>query len=116
MMQRLCKYCGDFHDIEAWPHNCMPEANWARSDLPAPRFIADSMPPTQSMVDGKFYTSKAALRATYKPSGNKDGKRYVEVGNDPSILNPKPFQKPRPKREEIKAAIGKAFSRVGLGA
>ena len=112
MPQRLCKVCDGWHDLnEPWPHNCCSEAP-ARSSLPAPQVIADTMAPTQSMVDGKFYTSKAALRATYKPSGNKDGKRYNEVGNE----KPKPFQKPRPKREEIRAAVRRAASRVGLGA
>jgi len=114
--ERFCKVCGGWHDIERWPHNCMPERNYAASDLPAPMLINDSMEPTQSMVDGQFYTSKAALRATYKPSGNKDGKRYVELGNDSSILDPKPFKKPKPDRNEIKAAVGKAMSQAGLGA
>ena len=78
--------------------------------------IGDTIEPTQSMVDGQFYTSKAAIRATYKPSGNKEGVRYAEVGNDPSIMNPKPFKKPKPDRKAIKAAVGKAFSKAGLGA
>jgi|UniRef100_A0A6H1Z9X0 hypothetical protein len=114
--ERLCRCCGGWHDLERWPHNCMPERNMAASDLPAPRIIGDSIEPTQSMVDGKLYTSKSALRSTYKPSGNKDGKSYVEVGNDSSVTNPKPYVKPKPDRKEIKAALGKAFSQAGLGA
>ena len=114
--ERLCRCCGGWHDIERWPHNCLPERPWAASDLPAPMLINDSMEPTQSMVDGQFYTSKAALRATYKPSGNREGKSFVEVGNDSSVTSPKPFKKPKPDRKEIKAAVGKAFSQAGLGA
>jgi hypothetical protein len=94
----------------------MPERNLAQSDLPAPGVISDTMEPTKSMVDGQYYTSKSALRATYLPSGNKEGKRYIEIGNDSSVTNPKPRKKPAPDREGIKAAIGRAFSRVGLGA
>ena len=117
MSERYCKVCDGWHDLDKpWPSNCMPERTWTRSELPAPYFVCDTMEPVQSMVDGKFYTSKSALRATYQPSGNKEGKRYVELGNDSSVLNPKPFQKPRPKREEIRAAVRKAASRVGLGA
>lgn len=102
--------------MERWPHNCLPERNYAASDLPAPMLINDSMEPTQSMVDGQYYTSKAAIRATYKPSGNKEGKRYVEVGDDSSVVNPKPFKKPKPDRQAIKASVGKAFSQMGFGA
>ena len=116
MAVRYCKVCDGWHDLEKpWPSNCRPEAP-PRSSLPAPRVIGDTMDPTQSMVDGKFYTSKSALRATYMPSGNKDGKRYVEVGNDSSVLNPKPYKKPPPDRQAIRAAVRRAASRVGLGA
>jgi hypothetical protein len=89
--------------------------NGARSDLPAPMLINDTMEkPIQSMVDGKYYDSKARLRETYKPSGNKEGKRYVEMGNDPSIT--KPYKKPKPDRNGIKASVRRAFSQAGLGA
>lgn len=86
----------------------------ARSDLPAPMLINDTMEPTQSMVDGQYYTSKSQLRSTYKPSGNKEGKRYVEMGTDPSIT--KPYKRPKPDRESIKASVRTAFSKAGLGA
>lgn len=86
----------------------------ARSILGAPMIASDEMPPTQSMADGKTYTSKAALRATYLPSGNPEGARYTEVGNDPAIFRVPP--KPKSDRKAIKAAVGKAFSRAGLGA
>lgn len=82
----------------------------ARSDLPGPMIISDTMEPVQSQLDGKFYDSKAALRSTYKAAG------VVEVGNDSSVLNPKPFKRPKPKREDIKASVNKAFSKAGLGA
>lgn len=112
--ERLCRVCGGWHELDRWPHNCMPERNYAASDLPAPMLIQDSMEPTQSMVDGQYYTSKSALRATYKPSGNKEGVRFIELGGDPSITKPAP--KPKPDRKAIKAAVGKAFSQAGLGA
>lgn len=110
MRERFCKVCGGWHQLDRWPHNCMPERNWNRSDLPGPMVIRDTMDPVQSMLDGKMYDSKANLRATYRAAG------VTEVGNDPSIVNPKPFKKPRPDRQAIKAAVGKAFSQAGLGA
>lgn len=80
----------------------------ARSIHGCPMVIGDSMTPVQSMLDGKLYDSKAALRATYKAAG------VVEVGNDPAMYRKGP--KPRADRKAIKAAVHKAFSRAGLGA
>lgn len=37
-----------------------------------------------SYADGKMYTSKAAMRASYKASGNPQGVEYIEVGDDQS--------------------------------
>lgn len=82
----------------------------ARSIHGCPMVITDTMDPVQSMLDGKMYDSKALLRSTYRAAG------VTEVGNDPSIINPKPFKKPPPDRKAIKAAVGKAFSQAGLGA
>jgi hypothetical protein len=106
---KLCALCGDMHAVDDWPDNHV-------QPLAAPMVIRDGMDPVQSMLDGKLYDSKRALRATYRPSGNREGKYYSEVGNDPSVLSPKPYVKPKPDRKAIKAAVGKAFSRVGFGA
>ena len=109
MAERFCKVCRGWHDLDKpWPHNCLPERKMARADLPAPAVIADTMPPVQSMLDGKLYDSKAALRATYKAAG------VTEVGNDSSVLDPKPFQKRYSKREDIKTSVRRAASRVGI--
>jgi hypothetical protein len=106
---KLCALCGDMHDVHDWPDNHV-------QPLAAPMVIRDDMSPVQSMLDGKLYDSKRALRATYRPSGNREGKYFTEVGDDKSITDPKPFVKPKPDRKAIKAAVGKAFSRAGLGA
>jgi hypothetical protein len=60
-----------------------------------------------SMLDGKLYDSKSRLRRTYREAG------VTEVGNDVPTAPP-PMK--RPRREDIKAAVGKAFSKAGLGA
>jgi len=78
-----------------------------RSSLPAPMLISDTMEPVQSMVDGRFYTSKAVLRASYRAAG------VVEVGNDPSRLKPKP--KPQPNRKAIRQSVEKAFAQHASG-
>lgn len=106
--ERLCKVCGGWHDLDKpWPDNCLPERNWTRSDLAAPMIIQDTMQPVQSMLDGKMYDSKSALRQTYKAAG------VVELGNE---APKKPKAPERPKRAEVKAAVSKAFSQAGLGA
>lgn len=54
-----------------------------RSDLPAPIVMRDTFDqPVQSMADGKFYTSKRALAATHKASGNPHGQDFIELGNE----------------------------------
>jgi hypothetical protein len=87
-------------------HGAAP-ARRARSSYASPSVISDTMAPVQSMLDGRLYESKSALRATYRSAG------MTEVGNDPAILRPRPRTKP--DRRAIKAAIARAFSRAGLG-
>ena len=81
---RKCKYCGDFHAFDAWPHNCLPPANWNRSDYPAPNIQTDSVPGgvngMRSMADGRFYTSKAK----YYDSVKRAGAHIVEA-NEPHM-------------------------------
>ena len=74
-----------------------------RSHLASPMIIADGIE-VRSMVDGQTYTSKRALRQSYKAKG------YVEVGNEEPVLAPPPKQ----DRKAIRDSIGKAFNRAGL--
>jgi len=66
-------------------------------------FISDIMPEIRNMVNGKFYTSKASFRQATKAAG------CIEVGNDSSIVNPKPRKRielsKKERRESIKKAI-----------
>lgn len=94
-------------------HGSEPAFN-KRSILGAPVVIGDEMAPTRNMVDGKIYTSKSAMRATYRPSGNAEGTSFAEVGNDPAMFR-RP-SKPKPDRGAIKATVDRAFSRAGFGA
>ena len=77
-----------------------------RSSLPCPMINLDTMPETQSMLDGKYYTSKAKLRETYKQAG------VVEVGNDPARLKK---SKPTPDKKTIRDAIRKAAAEHSMG-
>jgi hypothetical protein len=78
----------------------------ARSDLGAPMVITDEMPSTQHMADGCYYTSKRKFRVVTRAHG------CIEVGNDPARLR-RP-QRPKPDRGSIRAAVARAFSRIGL--
>lgn len=79
------------------------KASAKRSNLSAPMVIGDCVE-VKSMVDGKVYTSKAALRQSYRARG------YAEVGNEE--LKPPP--KPKPDRKAISESVGKAFARAGI--
>lgn len=83
------------------------ERRVVRSSLACPMVIADGMAPVQSMLDGRMYDSKAALRATYRAAG------VVEVGNDPARLRPR--ARAKPDRSKIKEAVEKASARWERG-
>lgn len=74
-----------------------------RSALSAPMVVSDQIE-VKSMVNGEMYTSKRALRRSYRERG------YIEVGNEEQRI-PK---KPKPDRKRIREAVGKAFARVGI--
>lgn len=105
MRERLCRQCGCWHSVDEWPH--VYDAPKAQSDaLPIPMFISDTMNPTEH-VDGKLYTSKSQFRAVTKAHG------FIEVGNDPARLRPKPRAKTT--RSEIKDSVQKAAARLRAG-
>ena len=74
----------------------------ARSDLPRPYVISDSMPPTEQ-VDGRFYTSKAAFRRVGRANG------LIEVGTEKlSAIKPRETSTKQVKdqrRRDIRTAI-----------
>jgi hypothetical protein len=38
----------------------------------------------------------------------------TEVGDDSSVMDPKPFKKPPPDQKKIKESLAKAYSKVNL--
>jgi hypothetical protein len=75
----------------------------ATSNLAFPMVVSDQIE-IKSMVDGKTYTSKSALRQSYRAKG------YLEVGNE-SFKDPLKF---KPDRKSIRNSVGKALNRVGI--
>lgn len=78
----------------------------ARSDLPFPMVMSDQIE-LRSMVDGKTYTSKRGLEASYRASG------HVVVGNEWLKNEPK-APKPKIDRKAIRDSVGRAFNRAGI--
>jgi len=87
------------------------------TDNPAPLpriYTGDETEPLRSMVDGKMYTSKAAMRESYRAQNNPRGTEFVEVGDDAGYLNPvhKPLEA---DKTDIAAALDKAEAAVSRG-
>jgi len=89
----------DFSNVEGCTRiNHSNEGGGKRSDLAAPIIINDTIE-VQSMSDGKHYTSKRALRQSYREQG------VIEMGD----------QRPKRKRvqpKDAKADIEKAFAQI----
>ena len=116
---RVCKVCGDLHDVAMWPDNHIEWVIDNRSDLAAPMIIRDSMDAVKSMLDGKMYDSKRSLRRTYRDAG------VTEVGDDKSYTDPAQMRRQatsevkrqkQKQKQKIEAAVGTALSRAGFGA
>jgi hypothetical protein len=79
-----------------------------RSALAAPRITSDYIEgagsAVKSMVDGRMYDSKSALRRHYRERG------YIEVGNE----RQEPPPKPKPDRKAIRNSVGSAMVRAGI--
>lgn len=116
MSQRFCRQCSKWHDLaEPWPVKCYPVRDVARSDLPMPMIKLDTTEPLRSMADGNVYTSKAAMRASYKASGNPQGVEYTEVGDDKSYVTPAPKMPKRADRRSVKEAVERGKADVSAG-
>lgn len=103
---KLCALCGDMHEVANWPDNHV-------QPIAAPMVIRDSMPAIQGQHDGKMYDSKRAIRASYQPSGNADGKQYTEIGNDPQ--RHKPMKRNPPDAKKIRDAVQHGMARLRNG-
>jgi hypothetical protein len=80
----------------------------ARSDLPLPSVISDSMEPTEH-VDGRFYASKAAFRAVTKAHG------LTEVGNEKTAKPKARASSSKQQKEARRQAIRQAVARYRAG-
>lgn len=108
MRQRHCKKCGQWHELEAWPYECLPDRVSAASDtFPVPYFISDTMDPLLHPLDQKHYSSKSTFEKVTRDGG------YETVGDDPARLRPPP--KPKADRAAINTSVQKAIARFNNG-
>lgn len=100
--ERLCKVCGGWHRLDAWPSECFVERRVARADFPTPMMSLDSMDPLRSMVDGQLYDSKSALRRSYRERG------YIEIGNETQKMPEPPKGDPKARKQAVVTGLKKA--------
>lgn len=104
MAERLCKVCKGWHDLsEPWPRACARVRHDRRSVLATPMVVSDAIE-CVSMGDGKTYTSKRALRRSYREQG------LVEVGDQKQTPKPRKM----PDKRGIRDSIDRAFAQVGI--
>lgn len=88
----------------------------ANNPPPLPRiYTGDETPALVSMADGKHYTSKAAMRESYRASNNPQGKEFIEVGDAPEYITPPPRKTLAPKKENFLEAVEKAEAAINRG-
>jgi hypothetical protein len=96
MTQRMCKSCGNWHDLdEPWPEKC--GRHFARSS--APYVISDNIEPLKHHATGNMISSKRAFAKETRAAG------CIEIGNEPiRPRKPIPLDKGQ-RREAIKRTI-----------
>ena len=96
-MQRMCKSCGQWHDLdEPWPEKCF--RHFERKGA-APYVISDNMEPIKHHATGNMISSKRAFSRETRAAG------CVEIGNEPiKARKPIPLDKSQ-RREAIKRTI-----------
>lgn len=98
-MRRLAEFVEDGRTVIRF----VDDAPVARSVLPMPYVISDTMPPTEQ-VDGNFYTSKQKFRAVGKSLG------LIEVGNEklkPLVRSTDRKETKLARRKSLKTALEK---------
>lgn len=75
----------------------------------------DDTEPLQSAADGKWYTSKAAMRESYKASNNPRGITFEEVGNDARYLEGSAPDRDLGNKADAAVAVEKAEAAISRG-
>ncbi len=105
---RICRDCGDMHQTNEWPAECMGQFRKKRSDLPMPAIRSDGMDTIVNHADGRLYDSRSAYERAVKDAG------CVIVGNDFDVPSGPKTTSPDPKdlAQDIKTAIEQVEARL----
>lgn len=96
-MQRMCKVCGEWHNPENWPSECVIRRG--NSSHHAPYVISDNIEPIKHHGTGRMISSKREFSKETRQAG------MIELGNEP-IRSRKPIRLDKGQRvESIKRAI-----------
>jgi hypothetical protein len=96
MTQRMCKSCGNWHDLDKpWPEVCVWEysARHAKKLGNAPYVISDEMRAAKHHATGRIITSKREFSRETRAAG------CIELGNEP-IRPRKPILLDKGQRRE----------------
>lgn len=105
-MQRSCKVCGDWHDLEEpWPIKC--ERHFAKN--PAPNVISDNIDPIKNHATGRIHTSKRGMSKDTRAAG------CIELGTE-TIKPRQPVVLDRgQRRDAIRRVLWEARNGQGPG-
>lgn len=98
MRSRLCRACGDFHDLsEPWPDECFYGSKFGAG----PQVVGD-LKPYKSMITGEMVDGRTRHRDHLKAHGCR------EIGNDTSHMNRKaqPIEGRRESLHRMLADVG----------
>jgi hypothetical protein len=103
---RICRSCGDMHEVSEWPRECLEQFRKARSDLPMPAIRSDGMDPIMNHANGLIYDSRSAYERGVKDAGCEI------VGNEKLTPKPPPEPSLRDIKRDVKTAIEQVEARL----
>ena len=103
---RICRSCGDMHEVSAWPSDCLEQFRRARSDLPMPAIRADGMSPIMNHANGLMYDSRSAYERGVKDAGCEI------IGNEKIEPKPRAVLSDRELKQDIKTAMDQVEARL----
>lgn len=111
--QRVCKYCGDLHEVGRWPDNCKDNP-WPRGDYPAPAVISDYLP---GGINGLYHHAalkKIDSKSAYRQATREHG--CIEVGGELEAMNKLDAQSRNREADTtvIESGVNEALHRHGI--
>lgn len=103
---RICRSCGDMHEVSEWPRDCLEQFRKARSELPMPAIRSDGMDPIINHANGLMYDSRSAYERGVRDAGCEI------VGNEKLTAKAPPEPSMRELKQDIKTAMDQVEARL----